>query len=299
MQRRGRALREGRPRPRVEADAAERRLGAVVLGVLVRDRPPREADAERVRRRRDEDAARAAAQRRDEPGELRQEPALVVGRRGLELDGPRHEPERGLARDRRLDALVRAAVRGRDGRGEALRRAQRLLVDGRVVRRRHEGLGPGRAGRERRHGFRDVRVALGVRVHVPCMIGVGVRGATVSVSCPASTSGANNACFRGVARAETCWWLPQPLFSGRALLGAEFLPVLVCAGLKSWHFGRGPVACPRVEKSLLPSFERKNTSGKDRRKTGGFLPNLAKKPKGCIYSWQRLRRWIRIANSLL
>ena len=218
MQRRGRPLREGRPRPRVEADAAERRLGAVVLGVLVRDRPPREADAERVRRRRDEDAARAAAQRRDEPGQLRQEPALVVGRRGLELDGPRHEPERGLARDRRLDALVRAAVRRRDGRGEALRRAQRLLVDGRVVRRRHEGLGPGRAGRQRRHGFGDGRVALGVRVHVPCMIGVGVRGATVSVSCPASTSGANNACFRGVARAETCWWLPQPLFSGRALL---------------------------------------------------------------------------------
>ena len=165
VQRRGRPLRERRPRPRVEADAAERRLGAVVLGVLVRDRPPREADAERVRRRRDEDAARAAAQRRDEPGELRQEPALVVGRRGLELDGPRHEPERGLARDRRLDALVRAAVRGRDGRGEALRRAQRLLVDGRVVRRRHEGLGPGRAGRQRRHGFGDGRVALGVRVH--------------------------------------------------------------------------------------------------------------------------------------
>ena len=252
VQRRGRPLREGRPRPRVEADAAERRLGAVVLGVLVRDRPPREADAERVRRRRDEDAARAAAQRRDEPGQLRQEPALVVGRRGLELDGPRHEPERGLARDRRLDALVRAAVRRRDGRGEALRRAQRLLVDGRVVRRRHEGLGPGRAGRQRRHGFGDGRVALGVRVHVPCMIGVGVRGATVSVSCPASTSGANNACFRGVARAETCWWLPQPLFSGRALLGASACPFWFVLDSKSCHFGRGPVASPRVEKSLLP-----------------------------------------------
>ena len=166
--------------------------------------------------------------------------------------------------------IVRAAVRGRDGRGEALRRAQRLLVDGRVVRRGYKGLGPGRAGRERRHGFRDGRVALGVRVHVPCMIGVGVRGATVSVSCPASTSGANNACFRGGARAETCWWLPQPLFSGRALLGASACPFWFVLDSKVGILGADPSLVHGSRKAFSRALSVRIPAAKTAAKRAGF-----------------------------